>query len=150
MNIFIIAATGRCGSTLLMRLLQTHPDIWMWGESEEIFRGFFELEDRFRNRKRYRRDAWKELDRNGVIKGFYANLLPRGKCGEVVKSSINHFFKPPGLETIVGCKFILLTPDEALRVYKLFPDAKYLLLHPVALLTPRTPNLFLNCADLWF
>lgn len=125
--VFIFASGQRCGSTLLQRLLCSHPQIIIWGEHDgtlnKILPGFERLLQ------------WKEmfdhqfqLYLNEGYNNFIPNMNP--PCKHIIyarEQFIRNIWQRPAQEmgkSIWGFKEVLYGADIALALREIFPNAK--------------------------
>jgi hypothetical protein len=125
--VFVISTTGRSGSTLVMRLLNTHPDLWMWGEAEDVVRALLQVEGARNLRAKQSSCDMMRLRHDGVIKGWYPNILPVIDNAAILQTTLPAIFKQPG-HTFWGFKTIFSEPHEVEVMQRAFPEAAFLLL----------------------
>jgi hypothetical protein len=74
--VLVLGSGQRCGSTLVQRLLSSHPDMFIWGEHEAQMAPLLELletlQERERTAGREPREAYQRLGHQS----FMANLMP--------------------------------------------------------------------------
>lgn len=132
----IILAAPRSGSSLLLQLLSSHPDLWsLYEESQDVLAGFHP------SKRGWESNVLTESDldaptRTELHREFFSRsgnlerlplvrLLPlrgRGRFGRFISSVSSWFRRPP-------IRIVEKTPHNALRVRflrELFPDALFL------------------------
>jgi Sulfotransferase family len=123
--LLVLAAGQRCGSTLVQRLLCSHPRVMIWGEHAGQLRPILAAVERLR--------FWTEQD--AVIArdelaasgyhGFIANLTPeRSSIDSACRAFIETLFAQPALEIarpIWGFKEVRYGLSDVLLLQGLFP-----------------------------
>ena len=144
--LLILAAGQRCGSTLLQRLLSSHPDVLIWGEHAGQLRPVLDAGDRLR--------AWSAGDgRHGRIgyahsghQSFMANLTPEAEhIDQAVRAFVETLFAEPAREIgrpVWGFKEVRYGLAEAIALRALFPGCR--VVHIV-----RDPRSILRSLDVW-
>ena len=125
--LLVLAAGQRCGSTLVQRLLCSHPRVMIWGEHGGQLRPILAAAERLRiwtdQDATYARD---ELAAWGY-QGFIANLTP--ECpwiDDACSASVETLFAKPALELgrpIWGFKEVRYTLSHALLLLGTVPGA---------------------------
>ncbi|MGH3969002.1 MAG: sulfotransferase family protein [Mycobacterium sp.] len=123
--LLVLAAGQRCGSTLVQRLLCSHPDVMIWGEHAGQLRPVLAAMQRLRfwtdNDATIARD---ELDTSGY-QGFIANLTPeRLHIDNACRAFVETMFATPALalgKPIWGFKEVRYGLSDALLLRELFP-----------------------------
>jgi hypothetical protein len=144
--ILVFGSGHRCGSTLVQRLLTSHPSVLVWGEHgghvAEIMRASAELR-RFDDlasapaREQFKRSAHQ---------GWIANLLPEGRTvDDALQAYLTTLFARPAEEH--GCprwgfKEVRLGLKTAERIRELFPGTR--LIH-----LTRDPRRVLSSLEVW-
>jgi hypothetical protein len=127
--IFIFASGQRCGSTLLQRLLNSHPSILIWGEHDGYLYAFLnnlqellKWEEKFgNNRETYLSQGYDT---------FVPNMVPsRDQINEAAKNYIVSLFGVPAAhlnKPIWGFKEVRYGIEMARFLQKLFPEAHFI------------------------
>ena len=127
--IFVFASTQRCGSTLLQRLLNSCPDVLIWGEHTGYLNSFIreyqallEWESRFSSQRK-----------TFLLEGcdnFVPNMVPEDH--ELMGAAIAHIvalFAVPAAKlgrSIWGFKEVRYGAQVALFLQKCFPKARFI------------------------
>jgi hypothetical protein len=126
--IFIFGSGQRCGSTLLQRLLCTHPDILIWGEHDGVLPGILAGFDRLREWHELFGHHYETYQSSGVVRNFIANMNPPAEYAlEAQIQLLRNYWQKPALQlgkTIWGFKEVLYTAEVALKLRELFPTTK--------------------------
>lgn len=142
----VLAAGQRCGSTLVQRLLCSHPRVRIWGEHVGALRPLLSV----RQRLRLWTDAHglagrNELDSSGY-QGFIANLTPdRDDVDAACVAFVERLFATPARDTgrpIWGFKEVRYGLGDVLALRQLFPRMR-------AVLVLRDPRDVLCSLDEW-
>lgn len=123
--LLVLAAGQRCGSTLVQRLLCSHPGVMIWGEHAGQLRPILAAMQRLRfwsdNDATIARD---ELAGSGY-QGFIANLTPdRSHIDGACRAFVETMFATPAARAgkpIWGFKEVRYGLSEALLLQELFP-----------------------------
>lgn len=121
--IFIFASGQRCGSTLLMRWLNSHPEVLLWGEHGGALNKFFEVANTM---ARWSVQFSNERGLFDVSKdAFTPNATP---CVERIHASIGNFiFATWGSSARYwGFKEVRYGYRVAEQLRWLFPDARFI------------------------
>ena len=144
--ILVLAAGQRCGSTLVQRLLASHPEVMIWGEHAGQLRGLLALAERLR--------VWAEADGArgradfavGAHQTFMANLMPPAEAVDAaVLAFITALFVDPALAAgrrRWGFKEVRYGLPEARGLTRIFPGCR--VVHVV-----RDPRDVLRSLDVW-
>ncbi len=144
--ILILAAGQRCGSTLVQRLLSSHPKVLIWGEHAGQLREVLAIGDRL--------GGWTaehgEIGRQGYARSghqsFMANLTPeRGAIDDAVRAFVEVLFAAPAAQQgrpLWGFKEVRYGLAEAEAFRRLFPDCR--VVHIV-----RDPRDILRSLEVW-
>lgn len=122
-----MASGQRCGSTLVQRLLNSHPRIMIWGEQHGVLNSFYrmhkvllEWESEYRgHRLTYFKDGYDN---------FIPNIIPEDR--EIINAARDYvyslFAKPTHTigKTIWGFKEVRYDSEIAAFLLRLFPDSK--------------------------
>lgn len=129
-RVFIVACGPRSGSTLLQRLLMTHPDLFMWGEVAHMVNHIMRLPTVFGDSQRYySKKSFKSLHDFGAPNGFYPQLIPFDRIDSFSTKWLDELFaNPDDPDKSWGCKFTALMPPAVVCLHKLFPDAGFIFL----------------------
>ncbi|MEO7261305.1 MAG: sulfotransferase [Jatrophihabitantaceae bacterium] len=144
--LLILAAGQRCGSTLIQRLLSSHPEVLIWGEHAGQLRQILAVSQRLHE--------WTaehgQLGRLGYERAghqsFMANLTPEAvHIDEAVRAFTETLFARPTEamgRPVWGFKEVRYGLAEAIAVRALFPDCR--VVHIV-----RDPRDVLRSLDVW-
>lgn len=144
--VLVLAAGQRCGSTLIQRLLSSHPQVLIWGEHAGQLRPVLAAGDRLH---RWAAD-FGELGRLGYARSghqsFMANMTPEPEhIDEAVRAFVEALFAKPAERSgrpVWGFKEVRYGLAEAEAVQRLFPRCR--VLHIV-----RDPRDVLRSLDVW-
>lgn len=144
--ILVLSAGQRCGSTLVQRLLSSHPDVLIWGEHAGQLRPVIAAVSRMRlwsdEDGREARDAF-ETD---GYQSFMSNLLPEAeRVDEALRQFLRTLFEEPAAargKSVWGIKEVRYGLPEARALHHLFPDA-------VVIHLLRDPRDVLCSLDFW-
>ncbi len=144
--LLVLAAGQRCGSTLIQRLLCSHPRVRIWGEHLGQVRQLLTAGQRLRRWTESNGMAGRnELAANGYH-GFIANLTPeRGDVDDACVSFIDTLFAKPAREAgrpIWGFKEVRYGLPDVLVLRELFPQLRVVQL-------VRDPRDVLRSLDEW-
>jgi hypothetical protein len=144
--LLVLAAGQRCGSTLIQRLLSSHPQVLIWGEHAGQLRQLLAIGDRLR--------AWTSdfgdpgrlgFARSGY-QSFMANMTPEAdRIDQATTAYLEQLFARPAHELgrpIWGFKEVRYGLVEATALRQLFPDCR--VVHIV-----RDPRDVLRSLDVW-
>ncbi|MEU8263459.1 sulfotransferase [Micromonospora sp. NPDC048999] len=122
-----MAAGQRCGSTLVQRLLSSHPDVLIWGEHGGQLRPMLSAmsrmkvwadEDGLEAREAFAADGYQS---------FMANLTPEAKhIDDATRQFMRALFEERAAahgKPIWGIKEVRYGLAEARAIHNLFPDA---------------------------
>jgi hypothetical protein len=127
--IFILASGQRCGSTLLQRLLNSHPQVMIWGEQEGHLERFL-TEHRALGRWAKRHDDLRLQFLRDGYDGFMPNVLPdETDVRNAAARYLEALFGRPATRMgrpIWGFKEVRYDADVALMLLNLFPDARFI------------------------
>jgi hypothetical protein len=123
--LLVLGAGQRCGSTLVQRLLCSHPEVMIWGEHvgqlRPVLSAIGELRRWTESHGALARD---ELVANGY-QGFIANLTPHRACiDDAGRAFIETLFATPARQQdrpIWGFKEVRYGLSEVLLLHELFP-----------------------------
>lgn len=126
--IFIFGSAQRCGSTLLQRLLCTHPDILIWGEHDGVLTNIFAQFERLDEWNALFGHHYEKYLESGVAQNFIANMNPPVDVAvEAQIQLIRSYWQEPAAalgKSIWGFKEVLYTANIALTLKRLFPNSK--------------------------
>ena len=144
--LLILAAGQRCGSTLIQRLLSSHPEVLIWGEHAGQLREVLAVGERLR--------GWTaglgELGRLGYARSghqsFMANMTPEAAhIDDAVRAFVEVLFARPAASAgrpVWGFKEVRYGLAEAVALRTLFPDCR--IVHIV-----RDPRDILRSLEVW-
>lgn len=126
--LLVLAAGQRCGSTLVQRLLCSHPRVMIWGEHVGQLRPILAAAKRLR----FWADHDAVLARDEMAahgyQGFIANLMPeRSYIDDACRAFIETLFAKPAFEVarpIWGFKEVRYGLSDALLLQRLFPQLR--------------------------
>jgi sulfotransferase family protein len=144
--LLVLAAGQRCGSTLIQRLLCSHPRVLIWGEHAGQLRPVLAANERLRLwTETNGMAARNELAANGY-QGFLANLTPeRGVVDDAFFTFIETLFAKPAREVgrpIWGFKEVSYGLSDVLLLREFFPRLRVIQL-------VRDPRDVLRSLDEW-
>ncbi|HEU4426201.1 MAG TPA: sulfotransferase, partial [Pilimelia sp.] len=136
----------RCGSTLIQRLLSSHPDVMIWGEQEGQLGPLLRLGAHLRECSdglgKRARDKFAE----GGYQTFMANLLPgTGDVDDALRAFVRRLFAEPALargRQVWGFKEVRYDRSEAEELHRLFPGL-------AIVFVIRNPRDILRSIDHW-
>ncbi|MGC4808458.1 sulfotransferase family protein [Micromonospora sp. DT233] len=144
--VLVLASGQRCGSTLVQRLLSSHPDVLIWGEHAGQLRPLLAAVSRMK--------VWAEEDgmearnefEDGGYQSFMANLTPEVEwIDEALRQFLTTLFADRAAaqgKSIWGIKEVRYGLPEACAMHHLFPGA-------VVIQLVRDPRDVLRSLDLW-
>jgi hypothetical protein len=145
--ILVLASGQRCGSTLIQRLLSSHPDILVWGEHGGQVRDVLEASRSM--------EMWDEGVQGSVLRkefdedehqGWIANLLPGPEAfADAARAYLDTLFASPAAargRQRWGFKEVRFGLDEASWVRDLYPGTR--VVH-----VTRDPRKVLISLDSW-
>lgn len=125
--IFIFASGQRCGSTLLQRLLCSHPQVLIWGEHDGVLNKVFAGFDRLLEWKTMFDHQFKLYLKEGY-NNFIPNMNPPCKHMMYAKEQmIRNIWEVPAQELgkpVWGFKEVLYGADIAFALRELFPNTR--------------------------
>jgi hypothetical protein len=144
--ILVLGTGNRCGSTLIQRLLSSHPDVLIWGEHggqlSQLLAAGAGIHD-WSNRLGSRARA---MYADGGYQSFMANLVPENKhIDEALRAFLLALFAEPAAalgRPIWGLKEIRYGLAEATDLSRLFPDLR-------VVFVARNPRDILRSLDDW-
>jgi len=128
--VLVLAAGQRCGSTLLQRLLCSHPQVRIWGEHAGQVHPILVAAERLR--------YWSDIDAVSSreefecsgYQGFIPNLTPdRGDIEAACRAFIETLFAKPACDAgrpIWGFKEVRYALSDVLLLRRLFPHLRVL------------------------
>lgn len=144
--LLVLAAGQRCGSTLLQRLLSSHPSVLVWGEHAGQLREILAVGERL--------SAWSadlgEPGREGYARSghqsFMANMTPEAvHVDAAVRAFVEALFARPAEAAgrpVWGFKEVRYDLAETTALHRLFPDCR--VVHIV-----RDPRYVLRSLEVW-
>jgi hypothetical protein len=144
--LLVLAAGQRCGSTLVQRLLSSHPQVLIWGEHAGQLRQLLAIGDRLRTWTTDFGDPGRLGFARSGYQSFMANMTPEAdRIDRATRAYLEQLFARPAQEAgrpIWGFKEVRYGLLEANAVRRLFPDCR--VLHIV-----RDPRDVLRSLDVW-
>jgi hypothetical protein len=144
--LLVLAAGQRCGSTLIQRLLSSHPQVLIWGEHAGQLRQLLAVGERLRAWTADYGDPGRLGFARAGYQSFMANMTPEaGRIEQATRAYLDQLFAQPAAELgkpIWGFKEVRYGLAEASAVHQLFPDCR--VLHIV-----RDPRDVLRSLDVW-
>lgn len=139
--VFIFASGNRCGSTLLQRLLNSNPDVLVWGEHGGALQSVLEGSERFGDWAYDHREHSETFFRSGPDH-FIPNMSPSPeRIRAAARTYVEEVFADSALAAgrhIWGFKEVRYRLPVALLLQELFPEARFI--H----LTRRIEDCFLS------
>ncbi|MEW9532194.1 sulfotransferase [Microbispora sp. NPDC049125] len=144
--VLVLAAGQRCGSTLLQRLLTSHPGVLIWGEHGGQLGRILEAADSLLSWSReLGGDARAEFSRNSH-QSWMANLTPdRDVILRALRTFVDTLYVEPAVRLgrpVWGLKEVRYTLADARRLRSLYPGLAVILLI-------RDPHAVLRSLDEW-
>jgi hypothetical protein len=144
--LLVLGAGLRCGSTLLQRLLSSHPDVLIWGEHAGQLQPVLAAIARMRMWADTNGRRAREEFAAGGYQSFMANLTPEpAQIDEAMRRFIQVLFVDPARElgrSVWGFKEVRYGLPEAQAFQRLFPKVR--VIHVV-----RDPRDVLRSLDDW-
>lgn len=142
----LFSAGQRCGSTLVQRLLSSHPDVMIWGEQEGQLRQIFGAAERMIHLSDYDGAEARDAFVSGGYQSFMANLMPEGEwIDEALRQFVRVLFEDRAAaqgKRVWGIKEVRYGMPEARVLHRLFPGA-------VVIQLVRDPRDVLRSLYLW-
>jgi hypothetical protein len=144
--LLVLGAGQRCGSTLLQRLLSSHPDVHIWGEHAGQLRPLLAVAARTKTWAATEGSWGRQEFAAGGYQSFMANVTPEpGWVDEATRRFIGTLFGEPALamgRKVWGFKEVRYGLPEAQAIQRLFPGTR--VIHVV-----RDPRDVLRSLDAW-
>jgi len=144
--LLVLAAGQRCGSTLVQRLLSSHPEVLIWGEHAGQLREILAVAERLREWGTDYGDQARQSYGRAGHQSFMANLTPEAHhIDEAVAAFIHALFAEPAKSLgrpVWGFKEVRYDLAEAEAIQRLFPECR--VVHIV-----RDPRDVLRSLDVW-
>lgn len=144
--LLVLAAGQRCGSTLVQRLLCSHPRVRIWGEHVGQLRPVLVAGQRLRRWTESSGHAGRNELADSGYQGFIANVTPeRSEIDEACTSFIETLFAAPARNAgrpIWGFKEVRYGLSDVLLLRELFPRLR-------VVLVVRDPRAVLSSLDEW-
>lgn len=126
--VLVLGSGQRCGSTLVQRLLGSHPEIMVWGEQGGALRGLLSMQRALEHwDAQLAAPARAAYDADGVD-GWIANLLPGGEAlRDAARAYLLTLFQAPAAERGKprwGFKEVRFGSREAGEIRRLFPGVR--------------------------
>jgi hypothetical protein len=145
--IAIFASGHRCGSTLVQRLLNSHPEVRIWGEHWGLVNGLLELGSKWRwwGEQSFATDSREALVQDGTA-AWMPNLMPGGDPSvEAVRAFLHTMFARPAEaegRSRWGFKEVRYGAPTARMLREVYPGLRVLHL-------TRSPASVLASLDAW-
>jgi hypothetical protein len=144
--LLILSAGQRCGSTLLQRLLTSHPGVLIWGESGGHLGRVLQATDGMMSWSRELGGQGREEFSQRSYQGWMANLMPdEDLITHALRRFIDILYVEPATRLgrpIWGFKEVSHTLTDARRFHRLYPDLSVIMLI-------RDPRDILRSLDEW-
>jgi sulfotransferase family protein len=144
--VLILAAGQRCGSTLIQRLLSSHPEVLIWGEHAGQLRQILAVSRRLHEWTAEHGQAGRLGYERAGHQSFMANLTPEAvHIDEAARAFTEALFARPAQSAgrpVWGFKEVRYGLAEAVALRELFPDCR--VVHIV-----RDPRDVLRSLDVW-
>ena len=144
--LLVLAAGQRCGSTLVQRLLCSHPRVRVWGEHAGALRQVLTAAQRLRLWSDSRGMAGRRELESAGYNGFIANLTPqRSQIDKACVDFIETLFAAPARDEgrpVWGFKEVRYGLPDVLMLRDLFPRLR-------VVLVVRDPRDVLRSLDEW-
>jgi hypothetical protein len=144
--IVVLGAGHRCGSTLIQRLLSSHPDVMIWGEQEGQLDPLLKLGAHLRECSDGLGKRARDKFADGGYQTFMANLLPgTGDVDDALRAFVRRLFAEPARargRQIWGFKEVRYARPEVEELHRLFPGL-------AVVFVTRNPRDILRSVDHW-
>jgi hypothetical protein len=144
--ILVLASGQRCGSTLVQRLLTSHPEIMIWGEHGGHLRRLFEMVDIMRAWDEGVAPPAREAFASGAHQSWMANVLPgRDAIDNAARAFMRAFLGDPAAalgRPRWGFKEVRFGYEDAAALRTVFPELR--VVH-----VTRDPRKMLISLDWW-
>jgi hypothetical protein len=144
--ILVLGSGQRCGSTLVQRLLSSHPEVLIWGEHGGHLREILRVVDVMRAWDQGLAPPAREAFEHGGHQSWMANLLPGPEAVVgATRAFVRTLFAAPAASLgrpRWGFKEVRFGLEEATALRTLFPDLR------VVHIT-RDPRAMLSSLDAW-
>ena len=144
--ILVLGTGHRCGSTLLQRLLSSHPDVLIWGEHLGQLSALLDLGTTLREWSGSLGARARNLFDQGGYQSFMANLTPeQDRIDEAIRAFVRTLFAEPAAalgRPVWGLKEVRYARPEAAELHRLFPGLAVVFL-------VRDPRDILRSLDEW-
>jgi Sulfotransferase family len=144
--ILVLGAGHRCGSTLIQRLLSSHPDVLIWGEHEGQLRELLVASAKLRNWSDTLGRRARDMFEGGQYQSFMANLMPEaGHVDDAARLFVRRLFAETaaaGGRPVWGFKEIRYGRPEVDDLARLFPGLAVVYI-------VRDPRDVLRSLDVW-
>jgi hypothetical protein len=123
--IIVLGAGHRCGSTLIQRLLSSHPDVMIWGEHYGQLHELLAIGANLRGWSDTLGRRARDMFRGDRHQSFMANLMPEAEhVDDALRVFVRRLFADPAAEIgrpIWGFKEVRYGRPEADDLARLFP-----------------------------
>jgi hypothetical protein len=144
--LLILAAGQRCGSTLVQRLLSSHPEVLIWGEHAGQLREILAVGRRLGDWTAEHGEPGRQGYARSGHQSFMANMTPEAvHIDDAVRAFVEVLFAGPAAELgrpVWGFKEVRYGLDEAAALHRLFPDCR--VVHIM-----RDPRDILRSLEVW-
>jgi Sulfotransferase family len=123
--IIVLGAGHRCGSTLIQRLLSSHPDVMIWGEHLGQLRELLQIRASLRDWSDTLGRRARDMFRGDGYQSFMANLVPDAEhVDDAVRVFVRRLFADPAAAVgrpVWGFKEVRYGRPEVDGLARLFP-----------------------------
>jgi hypothetical protein len=144
--LLILAAGQRCGSTLVQRLLSSHPEVLIWGEHAGQLRQLLAVGERLTDWSAEHGEPGRLGYARSAHQSFMANLTPEADhIDSAVRAFVEVLFAEPAAEAgrpVWGFKEVRYGLAEATALQKMFPGCR--VVHLI-----RDPRDILRSLEVW-
>lgn len=140
--LLIFGAGQRCGSTLVQRLVSSHPEAFIWGEQHGLMGYIADSAGRFLEHSEENGEAGRREFAVLGHQGFIANLMPEpAEIRDAFAEFCVRLFRAPGAR-VWGFKEVRYDLPFAVRLQRFLPDLRVIFI-------VRDPRDVLSSLDDW-